>query len=94
MAAIRLKELAPKAKVIIVEKVDIVRSERLDVRSGNIHFVRAPTVTVSTGGAAGIYRPNNPAGAHHTMWYCPFNVGTGYAIGIQVGDVVLLPNTS
>ncbi len=56
-----------------------------DVRNGDIHVVRAPAVIISTGGAAGIYRPNNPAGAHHAMWYCPFNVGTGYAIGMRVG---------
>jgi len=56
-----------------------------DVRNGDIHIIRTPAVIVATGGAAGLYRPNNPEGAHHTMWYCPFNVVTGYAIGIRAG---------
>ena len=40
---------------------------------------------VATGGAAGLYRPNNPGFSRHKMWYPPFNTGAGYAMGINAG---------
>ncbi len=49
------------------------------------YVVRAKATIVATGGAAGIYRPNNSGDAHHTMWYSPFNTGAGYAMGIRAG---------
>ncbi len=39
----------------------------------------------ATGGAAGLYRPNNPGFSRHKMWYPPFNTGAGYAMGIRSG---------
>lgn len=35
-----------------------------DVRSGDVYVIRTPAVIVATGGASGIYCPNNPASAH------------------------------
>ncbi|MCS7254510.1 MAG: adenylyl-sulfate reductase subunit alpha [Armatimonadota bacterium] len=70
---------------LLVHESHIAGVVGFDVRNGDIHVIRTPAVIVATGGAAGLYRPNNPSGAHHTMWYCPFNVGTGYAIGLRVG---------
>src|SRR3989339_787592 len=55
------------------------------VRNSTFYVVRAKAVIVATGGASGIYKPNNPGGARHLMWYCPWNVGTGYAMGIRIG---------
>jgi adenylylsulfate reductase subunit A len=46
---------------------------------------RAPAVICATGGAAGLYRPNNPGFSRHKMWYCPFNTGAGYAMGLRAG---------
>ena len=40
---------------------------------------------MATGGAAGLYRPNNPGFSRHKMWYPPFNTGAGYAMGINAG---------
>lgn len=52
----------------------------------NIFYViKAKAVICSTGGAAGLYRPNNPGFSRHKMWYCPFNTGAGYAMGIRAG---------
>lgn len=52
----------------------------------NIFYViAAKSVICATGGAAGIYRPNNPGFSRHKMWYCPFNTGAGYAMGIRAG---------
>ncbi|MFT4105468.1 MAG: adenylyl-sulfate reductase subunit alpha [Lacrimispora sp.] len=47
--------------------------------------IRARAVLVSTGGAAGLYKPNNPGFSRHKMWYPPFNTGAGYAMGIRAG---------
>ena len=40
---------------------------------------------IATGGAAGLYKPNNPGFSRHKMWYPPFNTGAGYAMGIRCG---------
>lgn len=40
---------------------------------------------IATGGAAGLYRPNNPGFSRHKMWYPPFNTGAGYAMGMEAG---------
>lgn len=45
----------------------------------------AKAVLISTGGAAGLYKPNNPGFSRHKMWYPPFNTGAGYAMGILSG---------
>jgi adenylylsulfate reductase subunit A len=48
-------------------------------------FFQARAVLCATGGAAGLYRPNNPGFSRHKMWYPPFNTGAGYAMGIRAG---------
>jgi len=57
----------------------------LGVRDGKFYIVKAKAVICATGGAAGIYRPNNDGSARHKMWYPPFNTGAGYAMGIRAG---------
>ena len=47
--------------------------------------IRAKKVICATGGAAGLYRPNNPGFSRHKMWYPPFNTGAGFAMGILGG---------
>ncbi len=47
--------------------------------------IRAKKVLCATGGAAGLYKPNNPGFSSHKMWYPPFNTGAGYAMGIRSG---------
>lgn len=49
------------------------------------YVISAKAVICTTGGAAGLYRPNNPGFSRHKMWYCPFNTGAGYAMGIRAG---------
>ncbi|ADL13467.1 fumarate reductase/succinate dehydrogenase flavoprotein domain protein [Acetohalobium arabaticum DSM 5501] len=55
------------------------------VRNNKFYVLQAKAVICATGGAAGIYRPNNPGQARHKIWYCPFNTGAGYAMGIRAG---------
>nr|WP_099470090.1 adenylyl-sulfate reductase subunit alpha [Konateibacter massiliensis] len=50
-----------------------------------VYEIRAKAVLVATGGAAGLYKPNNPGFSRHKMWYPPFNTGAGYAMGILAG---------
>ena len=55
------------------------------VRDGRAYVLRAGATIIATGGAAGLYRPNNPGFSRHKMWYPPFNTGAGYAMGIEAG---------
>lgn len=54
-------------------------------RENKFYVISAKAVICTTGGAAGLYKPNNGGSARHKMWYCPFNVGTGLAMGIRAG---------
>ncbi len=53
--------------------------------SGVAYEIRAKKVLCATGGASGLYKPNNPGFSRHKMWYPPFNTGAGYAMGINAG---------
>lgn len=55
------------------------------IETGIAYEIRASYVIVATGGASGLYRPNNPGFSRHKMWYSPFNTGAGYAMGIRHG---------
>lgn len=54
-------------------------------RENKFYVISAKAVICATGGAAGIYKPNNDGSARHKMWYSPFNVGTGFAMGLRAG---------
>ncbi|MCD7828477.1 MAG: adenylyl-sulfate reductase subunit alpha [Clostridiales bacterium] len=55
------------------------------VNEEKLYFISAKESIICTGGAAGLYKPNNPGFSRHKMWYCPFNTGAGYAMGIRAG---------
>ena len=55
------------------------------IADGTAYEIRAKKVLIATGGAAGLYRPNNPGFSRHKMWYSPFNTGAGFAMGILAG---------
>ena len=74
--------------------VDLLRDEKSGrvtgafghgVKEEVICFFSAEATLIATGGASGIYRPNNPGFSRHKMWYSPFNTGAGYAMGIRAG---------
>lgn len=50
-----------------------------------VYIFHAKAVIIATGGASGLYRPNNPGFSKHKMWYPPFNTGAGYAMGLRAG---------
>ena len=55
------------------------------IENDTFYAIEAHAVIIATGGAAGLYRPNNPGFSRHKMWYPPFNTGAGYAMGIRHG---------
>ncbi len=55
------------------------------VRNNMFYVIRAKAIIVATGGASGIYKPHNNGEARNLTWYCPWNAGTGYAMGIRIG---------
>ena len=55
------------------------------IENDTFYAIEADAVIIATGGAAGLYRPNNPGFSRHKMWYPPFNTGAGYAMGIRHG---------
>ncbi len=70
---------------LIVSEGRAVGAFGLGVRDGQLYVVKARGVIVAAGGASGIYKTANPGNARHLIWYCPWNVGTGYALGIRAG---------
>ena len=69
----------------IVQNNRIYGAFALGVETPVLYEIRAKAVICATGGAAGLYRPNNPGFSRHKMWYPPFNTGAGYAMGIRAG---------
>lgn len=55
------------------------------IESGIFYTIEAKAVIIATGGASGLYKPNNSGFSRHKMWYSPFNTGAGYAMGIRAG---------
>ena len=70
---------------LIVNKNKVCGAFGFGVRDGKFYVIQAKAVLVATGGASGIYKPNNEGEARHKIWYSPFNTGAGYAIGIRAG---------
>ena len=69
----------------IVEKNEIQGAYGFSIEEQKAYEIRAKKVLIATGGAAGLYKPNNPGFSRHKMWYPPFNTGAGYAMGIRAG---------
>lgn len=69
----------------IVEDNTIRGAFGFSMEENTAYEIRAKKVLCATGGAAGLYRPNNPGFSRHKMWYPPFNTGAGYAMGINAG---------
>lgn len=69
----------------VVKDNKIYGAFAIDVNKDVLYFIEAKKVICATGGAAGLYKPNNPGFSRHKMWYPPFNTGAGYAMGIRAG---------
>ncbi len=69
----------------IVEEGRVVGAYGFSLVDRVFYAIYAKAVICTTGGAAGLYKPNNPGYSCHKMWYSPFNTGAGYAMGIRAG---------
>lgn len=66
-------------------KTSVTGAVGFSVREETAYDIDAKAVLIATGGAAGLYRPNNPGFSRHKMWYPPFNTGAGFSMGIRAG---------
>ncbi len=69
----------------IVKDNRILGAYAISIEDETLYEIRAKKVICATGGASGLYKPNNPGFSRHKMWYPPFNTGAGYAMGIRAG---------
>lgn len=69
----------------IVKDNTILGAVGFNIDTGEAYEIIAKKVLCATGGAAGLYKPNNPGFSRHKMWYPPFNTGAGFAMGINAG---------
>ena len=69
----------------IINENQIYGAIALSVEKEVLYVIEAKKVICATGGAAGLYGPNNKGFSRHKMWYPPFNTGAGYALGIEAG---------
>jgi adenylylsulfate reductase subunit A len=88
-------EVNKKENVKVLNKVNIIdyiiKGNRVigaygfSIEKKIFYVIYSKAVICATGGAAGLYKPNNPGFSRHKMWYPPFNTGAGYAMGIRAG---------
>lgn len=69
----------------IVKNNKIYGAFAFSIKDEVFYEIKAKKVICATGGAAGLYKPNNSGFSRHKMWYPPFNTGAGYAMGINNG---------
>ena len=83
------KNIQVKNKLNIIDYIKkdekIIGALGFSIQEAKVYVIYAKAVICTTGGASGIYKPNNPTFSRHKMWYSPFNTGAGYAMGIRAG---------
>jgi adenylylsulfate reductase subunit A len=70
---------------LLVEDNVVYGATGFSITENMAYVIHAKAVLIATGGAAGLYKPNNPGFSRHKMWYPPFNTGAGYSMGIRAG---------
>ena len=88
-------EVSSKKNTVVLNKVNIIDyivkndvvigAYGFHIQENIFYVIYSKAVICSTGGASGLYKPNNPGFSKHKMWYSPFNTGAGYAMGIRAG---------
>lgn len=88
-AAMRQKNVTVLHRVNITDYIvhdgRVTGAYGFSVEEDTAYVLSAKAVICATGGASGLYRPNNPGFSRHKLWYSPFNTGAGYAMGIRAG---------
>ena len=70
---------------LLIDNDRVYGAVGFSIKENTAYEIHAGAVLIATGGAAGLYKPNNPGFSRHKMWYPPFNTGAGYAMGIRAG---------
>ena len=70
---------------LALKNAEVVGAYGIGIENSTVYIIEAKAVLMATGGAAGLYKPNNPGFSRHKMWYPPFNTGAGFAMGIKAG---------
>lgn len=74
---------------LVVDEVNgvkrVVGAVGFSVAEPFFYHIKSKIVLIATGGASGLYRPNNPGFSRHKMWYSPFNTGAGFSMGFRAG---------
>ncbi|KMT23324.1 adenylyl-sulfate reductase subunit alpha [Clostridium cylindrosporum] len=69
----------------IVKNGEVIGAYGFSLDKEEFYVIYSKATICATGGAAGIYKPNNSGQSPHKMWYSPFNTGAGLAMGIRAG---------
>ena len=70
---------------LLVKDGKVYGATGFNIKENVRYIIYANAVLIATGGASGLYKPNNPGFSKHKMWYPPFNTGAGYAMGLKAG---------
>ncbi len=70
---------------LLVKDGRVYGATGFSIKENKQYIIYANAVLIATGGASGLYKPNNPGFSKHKMWYPPFNTGAGYAMGLKAG---------
>ena len=75
------------ATALLMDGDQCIGSMGFGLRDGKFYVFKAKATIVATGGACGLYKSytSDSTDSHHQTWMCPFNVGTGYSMGIKAG---------
>jgi adenylylsulfate reductase subunit A len=75
------------ATALLMDGDQCIGAMGFGLRDGKFYVFKAKATIVSTGGACGLYKSytSDSTDSHHQTWMCPFNVGTGYSMGIKAG---------
>jgi adenylylsulfate reductase, subunit A len=84
-AGVRVENRTPVYRLLQTGDGRVCGAAGFNLRSGKMVVVHARAVLIATGGASGIYRPSNPGLARTKTWYCPYNAGSGLAMGLRAG---------
>jgi adenylylsulfate reductase subunit A len=67
----------------IIKDGNVIGAYGFSTKQNIFYVIYAKATICATGGAAGLYKPNNSGFSKHKMWYSPFNTGAGFAMGIR-----------
>ncbi len=84
-AGVQVENRTPVYRLLQTGDGRVCGAAGFNLRTGEMVAAHARAVLIATGGASGIYRPSNPGLARTKTWYCPYNAGSGLAMGLRAG---------